>query len=271
MNKIKTIVRKEWAEVFKNRLVLFTVAFLPLIMTALPLGILFAMRGEIPVDDGGEAVEGFTSELPEEFNTFCPPELADGECFQVYLVSQFMIMFMLIPLAIPATIAAYSIVGEKTTRSLEPLLATPITTAELLVGKSLSALIPAVVATYGAFAIYAIGAWFIISNRAVYAAMMDARWLLAIFVLGPLLSLSAVSTSMMVSSRVNDPRVAEQLSMVVIVPVLAVFFGQFAGLFIINRQLVLISSLVIFIIDIGLVYLAVRLFQRETILTRWKS
>ena len=32
--KIKTIVRKEWAEVFKNRMVLFTVAFLPLIMTA---------------------------------------------------------------------------------------------------------------------------------------------------------------------------------------------------------------------------------------------
>ena len=27
---------------------------------------------------------------------------------------------------------AYSIVGEKTTRSLEPLLATPISTAELL-------------------------------------------------------------------------------------------------------------------------------------------
>ena len=26
MNKIKTIIRKEWAEVFKNRMVIFTVA-----------------------------------------------------------------------------------------------------------------------------------------------------------------------------------------------------------------------------------------------------
>ena len=48
------------------------------------------------------------------------------------------------------------------------------------------------------------------------------------------------------------------------------FFGQLAGLFIINRQLVLLSALVLIVLDAILVYLAVRLFQRETILTRWK-
>jgi ABC-2 type transport system permease protein len=101
--------------------------------------------------------------------------------------------------------------------------------------------------------------------------MMDVRWLLAVFVLGPLLALLAVNTSIMVSSRVNDPRVAEQLSMIVIVPILGVFFGQFAGLFIINRQLVLLATLVILLVDALMVYLAIQLFQRETILTRWKS
>jgi ABC-2 type transport system permease protein len=74
----------------------------------------------------------------------------------------------------------------------------------------------------------------------------------------------------MVSSRVNDPRAAEQLSMVVIVPVLAVFFGQIAGLFIINRQFVLVAALVLLALDAFLVSLAVRVFQREVILTRWK-
>ena len=44
MNKIKVIIKKEWAEVFKNRMVVFTVAFLPLIMTAIPLIVLFASR-----------------------------------------------------------------------------------------------------------------------------------------------------------------------------------------------------------------------------------
>ncbi len=46
MNKIKTIIKKEWAEVFKNRMVLFTIAFLPLLMTAIPLAIIYSTRGD---------------------------------------------------------------------------------------------------------------------------------------------------------------------------------------------------------------------------------
>jgi len=263
MNKIKTIIGKEWSEVFRNRLVLFTVAFLPLIMTAIPLGILFAMRG-----DAG--IEAATSDMPEQFNVMCPADLNGGECFQVYLVSQFMLMFMILPLAIPATIGSYSIVGEKVTRSLEPLLATPITTIELVVGKSLAAVIPAIVATWAGFAIYAIGAWLMITNKTVYAALLDSRWLIAIFLVGPLMALLAVTFSLMVSSRVNDPRTAEQISSLMIIPVLAVFFGQLSGLFIINRQLILLAALILIIVDGVMVYLAVHVFQREVILTRWK-
>jgi ABC-2 type transport system permease protein len=232
-------------------------------MTAIPLGILFAMRGDASVMDAA-------GDMPTQFEAFCPSGLSSGECFQVFMVSQFMIMFMIVPLAIPATISAYSIVGEKSTHSLEPLLATPITTAELLFAKSMSAVIPAVLATYIAFAIFAIGAWILVPDRQLFLAVVDARWLIAIFIVGPLMALMAVSFSVMVSSRVNDPRVAEQLSMVVIIPVLAVFLGQFAGLFIINRQLILIAALLLMIVDIVLVYISVRLFQRENILTRWK-
>lgn len=263
MKNIWTIIRKEWAEIFKNRMVLFTISFLPLVMTAIPLGIIFTMRGDMAMQDA-------MGSIPEEFNAFCPANLNSGDCFQVFLVSQFMIMFMLLPLAIPAAIASYSIVGEKTTRSLEPLLATPITTIELLLGKSLAAVIPAVIVTDIAFGIYALGAFILIPSRPVFLAMMDARWLLAIFLVGPLMAIMAVNFSIMISSRVNDPRVAEQLSMVVIIPVLGFFFGQIAGLFVINQQIILWSAFVLVILDAILVYLAVRLFQRETILTRWK-
>ncbi len=263
MNKIKTIIRKEWAEVFKNRMVLFTVAFLPLLMTAIPLGIISATRG---INTGNTV----GNDMPQQFNAMCPTNLSAGDCFQVFLVSEFMLLFMIIPLAIPITISAYSIVGEKTTHSLEPILATPITTAELLIGKSLAALIPAVAATYGAFLIYAIGAYVMIQNKATVVAMLDARWLIAVFIVGPLMAFLAIMVSIIVSSRVNDPRVAEQLSMVVIVPVLAVFFGQMSGLFILNRQLILLIAAILVGLDIIIAYLTIRLFQREVILTRWK-
>lgn len=262
MQKIKTIIGKEWAEVFKNRLVLSTIIFMPLLFTAIPLIMLYATRDA----NGGDLM----GDMPPQFTQLCPEGLSGGECFQVYLVSQFMLLFMMTPLIVPVNIAAYSIVGEKTTHSLEPLLATPITTAELLAGKNLAAVIPAVVATWLGFVIYIVGAWLIVQSPPVMSALLDPMWWLAVFGAGPLLAILSVNFSLMVSSRVNDPRVAEQLSAVVILPLLALFIGQISGLFFINRGLILAFSLGLLLLDLLVIYLAIRLFQRETILTRWK-
>jgi ABC-2 type transport system permease protein len=262
MKKIQTIVRKEWAEVFKKRMVLFSVIFLPLFLSVLPLIILYSM--------GGSSVNSANVDLPAQFQQFCKADMTSGQCMQYYIVSEFLIMFMLIPLFIPVNIAAYSIVGEKTTHSLEPLLATPISTRELLAGKNLASVIPAIIATWVGFGIFAVGSLIITGGGALAAALLDPMWLIAIFIAGPLMSVLSVNFSIMISSRVNDPRVAEQLSAVVILPLLAVFFGQIAGLFVLNSTLILIMCLVLILVDILMVYLAVRLFQRETILTRWK-
>jgi ABC-2 type transport system permease protein len=267
MQKIKTIIEKEWAEVFKNRMVIFTVALLPLILTAIPLGIIYSTRGSSSAADGIISGSGLPSEMSD---SMCPNGLNGTDCLHIFLVSEFMMLFMLVPVAIPVTIAAYSIVGEKTTRSLEPLLATPITTGELLIGKSLSAVIPAVIATYGAYGIFMLGSWILVSNKNLLSAFLDARWLIAILLVGPLLAVMAVTFALMISSRVNDPRVAEQVSMVVIVPVLAGFFGQVAGLFVLNVQIISIVAMIMLILDALLTYFTTRVFQREQILTRWK-
>jgi len=176
----------------------------------------------------------------------------------------------MLPLAIPVAISAYSIVGEKTTRCLEPLLATPITTIELILGKGLAAAVPAIAATWVGFGIFAVVARFLVANPAVYARILDPMWLIAVIVVGPLMAVAAVNVSIIVSSRVSDPRTAEQVSMVVIVPLLGLVFGQMAGLFLLDTRLILAAAAVLVLADIGLVYLGVGMFQRETILTKWK-
>lgn len=263
MKRVRVLIAKEWEEVFRNRIVLFTVAFLPLLLTGLPLGILYAMR------EAGDLGGMSTVDMPAEFATLCGG-LSGAECGQYFLVSQFMLLFMMLPLIIPATIASYSIVGEKTTRTLEPLLATPVTDLELLAGKGLAAAIPAILATWGAFLVYAIGARLLAISPAVVARLADPLWLLTVFLLGPLLALAAVSAAVMISSRVNDPRAAEQLSSLVILPLLLLFFGQISGLFLLNASLILWMAGGLVIIDGGLLAFAMQLFQRESILTRWK-
>ncbi len=259
MNKIATIIDKEWAEVFKNRIVLFTVLLLPLLFSIMPLVIMYSI---------GASGDTGTKGMPPGFERICG-ELTGTACVQVALVTQFMMLFMLIPIAIPSAISAYSIVGEKTTRCLEPLLATPISTLELIMGKCLAAVIPAMAGTWAGFVLFLIGARLLVSTPGVFERLLDPMWLVAVIVLGPLIAVASVSISIMISSRVSDPRTAEQLSMVLIAPLLMVFFGQIAGLVIVDVGFVLVAAVVLALADAGLLYVAVGLFQRETILTRW--
>lgn len=263
LRRSRVIVRKEWSEVFKNRFVLFTVAFLPLLITLIPLGILYA------AGSSGDLAAMAGEDMPASFAAQCG-ELQGVDCALYFFVSQFMLLFLLMPLAIPITIASYSIIGEKTRRTLEPLLATPVTTAELLTGKALAAVIPGVVATWLAYTIFISGSAALQVGPQVMGRLLDPLWITAVLLLGPLLALAAVSVAVMVSSRAHDPRVAEQLSMLVILPLLALFFGQIAGLFFVNQQLILWMAAGLVVIDVGLLAFAVQLFQRETILTRWK-
>jgi ABC-2 type transport system permease protein len=263
MHKIHALMRKEWTEVFRNRFVLFAVAFMPLLLTAIPLVILNSLTGSgdasgLPLDD-----------LSAQLEMLCEG-LETAACGQYVIVTQFMPMFLIMPVIIPITIASYSIVGEKTTRTLEPLLATPITTMELLLGKGLAAALPAVLATWASFAIFVIGALMMGLEDAVVARFFDPLWLLAILLVGPLLAVAAVSLAVMISSRTSEPRVAEQISGLLILPIVGLVVAQTTGFILLDTALVLWIALFLGVLDAGLLFFAVQLFQRESILTRWK-
>ncbi len=260
MNRIQTILDKEWAEVFKNRLVILTVALLPIIFTVLPLVVL---------NITGSASGGTNTDLPPSFSASCG-DLGTNDCMQRFIINEFLLFYMMMPVIIPITIAAYSIVGEKTTRSLEPLLATPITTTELLIGKSLAAVIPAIIATWASFFIFVILSPIAGAAPALIDYVLSPTWLLAVLAAGPLMAILSVNFALFVSSRVNDPRVAEQISAVLIVPILLVLFGQIAGFIVLNVTTMLVFIVILALIDVGLVFLGVKLFQRETIITRWR-
>jgi ABC-type transport system involved in multi-copper enzyme maturation permease subunit len=68
--------------------------------------------------------------------------LSGVEQFQVLLLNQFAFFGLLIPVMIAMNTVTFSIVDEKLSGSLEALLATPVRTWELLVGKALAGAIP---------------------------------------------------------------------------------------------------------------------------------
>ena len=149
-------------------------------------------------------------------------------------------------------------------------MATPITTVELLTGKALSAVIPAVLATWLAYALYAVGAVLMLEGDLIIEFVFAPAWLTAIFIVGPLMSFLSVCIAVLVSSRVTDPRVAEQLSGFVIMPIILLILGQSFGWIIISRELIFLLGAITLVLDIVLAYVTVHSFQRETILTQWK-
>jgi ABC-2 type transport system permease protein len=154
-------------------------------------------------------------------------------------------------------------------KSLEPLLATPVSTAELLVGKSLAAAVPAVILTWFSFTGLIIGGY-IIMPKPVFLAMIRPVWVVGMALLSPLLALLSVFSGVIVSSRMNDPRAAQQVTGIFVVPIIAFSLVVLAGKVFLSVPMVLLAAAVVLALDCLVLYFAVRLFQRETILTRWK-
>jgi ABC-2 type transport system permease protein len=132
-----TILGREWAEISRNRLLMATILVPPMILTVAPIAV-SGVVGEraLPADFAAQIL----AQRPA-WAAFTQSELAGA-----FTVQQFLAFFLLMPAYIPLSIATFSIIGEKQARSLEPVLAAPIRTSELLAGKAIAALVPGVLA-----------------------------------------------------------------------------------------------------------------------------
>lgn len=265
--RVRAILRKEWEEVFKNGLVLFTMLFTPLVFVLISLstvaGTGLATKGAPPMNESEAA------ELRKLAGEQCAG-LDGAACLDLYLGTLMLLLFMMLPLILPTVFASYSVVGEKTGRTLEPLLATPIRTTELLLAKVLAAVLPAVLVTWGGVGMYLVGLA-LLGEGATARALLSPAWLAALGLLAPLLALGGVEAAVIISSRVNDPRTAQQLSGVVVIPLALILVGQSMGLLIVDSTLVGVAIAVVALLDLVLTWVAVALFDRENVLTRWKG
>jgi len=261
--RVWAIVEKEWLDMRKNKMIIVLMALLPFLLVGMILGTTYFMQ-RAPEDELNLNTAGQPFSLPPELAA-----MGDKEGFIALMNDQYMFYLLLIPMALPVYIAAYSIIGEKETRSLEPLLATPISTAELLVGKIIAAVTPAVLLAWFSFALTA-GGMFLLASRAVFAQLVRPVWTLGMLLLSPLFALLSTSSGVIASSRINDPRAAQQVTAIFVVPVIGASIAVLAGKIFLDVQILLWATAGVVLVNLGVLWLAVRLFRRETILTRWK-
>ncbi|HEY3315303.1 MAG TPA: ABC transporter permease [Bacillota bacterium] len=178
-------------------------------------------------------------------------------------------MFWIIPLAVTSIIAADSFAGEKERRTLEPLCVAPLTDNELFFGKILTSLILGLGASWLGFGIYTIFARIGTARAFGHPTFPDGVWLFSIFVFVPLLLFLGVSFAVFVSSRVSSYRTAQQVTAMLVIPIVGLMIGQTTGLMLITPKVMFVVAAIVAVIDIVLFRLATGLFRREAILTKW--
>lgn len=265
MNKIKVIMEKEFDEILKNKSLLATMIFLPLLFVAICTGLIVSLAFISPSASDMNETQMYLSLMP--------PEFADKPFQEVMLrfaINAVLPFFMVIPAMVPIMISSYSIIGEKRNRTLEPLLASPVKVSDIIVGKALSALVPSILTTWVLAAVF-----MVIIDVVSYPVLNEillpnTMWLIGIIILAPLLSLFGVLLTVLISSRVEDPRTAQQVSVVVVLPLVGLFIMQMAGLALMNLTILIGFVLAILVLDVLTVWFSSKMFGREEILTRWK-
>jgi ABC-2 type transport system permease protein len=238
-----TVATKDFSIFTKKKSILYLVILFPLLVSiGLPLIVHFAgsRRGGIP-----------TANLPPLLNAFS-------------------FFFIIGAVYLPTSIAAYSLVGEKVEKSLEPLLATPLSDSEILLGKSLAAFLPPLAAIYAGSAIF-----MALMDKLTYSQLgylYFPNWNIAVILLAvaPLACMLSVEVNVIISTIANDVRTAQQLGGIMILPFAGIYVAGETRLISLTASNLLIISAVILLVNIFLLRFSRSVFHRDEILTKWK-
>jgi ABC-2 type transport system permease protein len=267
MTRACALLSKELADLRQNLAIFFPALIVTVVAIFIPVMIAVivpAVTGE-RLSDSGDLEIALEMYKKDPTMRALDPEAA----IQAYVFQYFLVMLVLGPITSAMSVAASSVISEKQARTLEPLLVTPITTLELLGGKLLGALLPALVVAMISLALY-IGVVAVVGAAGVFSVLLGPRTLGVVLLIGPLAAMVALQLAICVSSRVNDARTAQQLGIFVILPIPGLLLGQLFGGIELTGPVILWIAVGLFVVNIGLMWFAIRLFDRETILTRWK-
>ena len=185
------------------------------------------------------------------------------------VLDAFSFYFVIIAALLPTAIASYSLVGEKIERSLEPLLATPVTDGQVLAGKGLAAFLPPIAAIWAAAVLFMALCDVLTRGELGRLYFPNATAVLIVAVVAPLAAVFGVEYSVLISSRLSDVRPVHQLASLSVLPFAGVYVAAQVGALTLDRPTLAVIAGALAAVD-AILFAATRAtFRREEILIRW--
>jgi len=268
LRKIKIITWKDLLEVKQNKSVILSLGLVPLlIMVVMPMVMLIVASSSGSADAFKDPdIQMMFERMPATISN----ELAGMNDVQVTMAMMlgylFAPMFLILPLVFSASIAAESFAGERERKTLEALLYTSASDAELFIGKALAAFVPAVLIAWVSFALY-----IVVLNAAGYPLFGRiwfpfVSWYPLVFWVTPALAAVGVGATVLISAKVQTFMGAYQTSGSLVVLVLGLFAGQASGVLYLSAGVGLIIGLVFWLAAGVLIFLSIQQFNRKSLL-----
>ena len=259
------IALKDIHETFSTVQLVFPLVIVPIVVViGYPTVFLLALR-YTPGAVGG--LEGFIGSFPASAIPAIPHITTAGRAAYIGVVYLFAGFFLLVPVMVSTVIAANSFAGEKERRTLEGLLYTPVSDAELVVGKIAAAFLPTIAFTWACYLVYAaVVAWFGIP---VVGQLFfpTANWWALMLLLVPAVSLLVISIVVLVSAKARGFQEANAIGGSVILPVIGLAAAQTTGIMVLSVNVVVATAVCFALADAGFLYLIVRAFKRSRIVS----
>jgi ABC-type transport system involved in multi-copper enzyme maturation permease subunit len=247
MNKSeKALIYKDINEIVTSKRVILPMTIVPIIMVVIiPLAIL------IGANYIGNALSIFTKiaplikKLPSEYAAYNSSQLL----IKITVNLMFPSYFLIIPIMCSGVIGASSFVGEKEHKTMESLLYTPISMERLLRAKILGVFVPSYIITLISFIIFGILSnigGFIYFSKLIFP---DVKWLIIILWISPVINLLSLIFTVMVSAKSETFQEAQQVSGLLVIPIILVLVAQMTGVFLISKSVMIIGGGVILILD----------------------
>lgn len=267
---VNAIAQKDILEVRQNKSAWMPMVVVPLVfIIILPLAMILippAADAQLSSMTSDPDLQTFLANMPPSMLSAMSGLDMFPQIIVMMLGYLFAPMFLIMPLMFSTVIASESFAGERERKTLEALLYTSATDAELLLGKVLAALIPAVGISWGSFVIYTV-----ILNTAAWPYFGRIwfplpTWWPLIFWITPALAVLGIAVTVLISSRVQTFMGAYQSSAALVLLVVVLLGAQATGVLYLTVSTGLLIGLVFWAAALLLIRFVVQGFNRKALL-----
>jgi len=232
-----TLIKKDIRSIVANKRLFSVLLIVPLVLTVILPSVFIVIIAFAPIESTD--LQAMLSQLPQEMqNTDLKRAAVD-----LIINNILPLFFLLVPIMAASVMAASSFVGEKEKRTLETLLYCPMSLRQIFFAKISAAFLLSMFVSLISF----VAMFLVVQTETFFLLdhliLPDISWAILLLIISPAVSLMAITLIVRGSAKAQTVEEAQQRSVFLVLPIIALAASQFSGLMLVNIWILLLLGI----------------------------